>query len=189
MPNPNAGYQEELFREFSQGSAQRKGTFSKQALFSSKMVSFEQILFTAIGGLIAIVVAFSLGVEKGKSITRAYENPVAETRMVPEEVKEVTLRPKEIELPPVIITPKQNKEASTPKSEPKGYTIQVASYKDKKSVERLIGEFHSKGQKSFSLPKGELLIVCVGNYQNPTEASKASKVLKKYFPDCFVRKL
>ncbi len=189
MPNPNAGYQEELFREFSQGTAQRKSAFSKQALFSSKMVSFEQILFTAIGGLIAIVITFSLGVEKGKSITQSYQSPVAVETRVAAPVLEAAPQPKEIELPPVVAVPKQNKEASAPKDEFKGYTIQVASYKDKKSVEKLVGEFHSKGQKSFSLPKGEFMIVCVGNYPNPTDASKAAKIFKKQFPDCFVRKL
>lgn len=189
MPNPNASYQEELFREFSQGTAQRKSAFSKQALFSSKMVSFEQILFTAIGGLIAVVIAFSLGVEKGKSITQSYESPMVETRVAAPVLPPAEKVIPTIELPPVVVVPRQNKEASAPKIESKGYTIQVASYKDKKSVEKLVGEFHSKGQKSFSLAKGELLIVCVGNYPNPTDASKAAKTLKKQFPDCFVRKL
>ena len=81
------------------------------------------------------------------------------------------------------------KEVSAQKDAQKGYTIQVASYKDKKSVERLMGEFRAKGQKSFSLPKGEFMIVCVGDYPNPTDASKAAKSFKKQFPDCFVRKL
>lgn len=178
MPSPNAGYQEELFGEFSQGTAQRKRSFPKQALFSSKTVSFEQILFTVIGGLIAVVIAFSLGVEKGKSITQSYETRVAAPILPPaekvvhmEETKEVVLQ------------------ALEPKGKFKGYTIQVASYKDRKSVEKLVVEFHSKGQKSFSLPKGEFMIVCVGNYPNPADASKTAKTLKKQFPDCFVRKL
>ena len=82
MPNPNASYQDELFREFSQsGAAQKRNLLSKQNLFSAKMVSFEQILFAAIGGLIVLVITFSLGVERGKGITRSYENPAAEIRV------------------------------------------------------------------------------------------------------------
>lgn len=191
MPSPNAGYQEELFGEFSQGTAQRKRSFPKQALFSSKTVSFEQILFTVIGGLIAVVIAFSLGVEKGKSITQSYENhmaPLAAPPLVEPRVAAPILPPAE-----KVVHKEETKEvvlqASEPKSKFKGYTIQVASYKDRKSVEKLVVEFHLKGQKSFSLPKGEFMIVCVGNYPNPTDASKTAKTLKKQFPDCFVRKL
>jgi cell division septation protein DedD len=148
------------------------------------MVSFEQILFTAIGGLIAVVIAFSLGVEKGKSITQSYENHMVETRVA------APILP----LPEKVVHKEEAKEIALQASEPKGeeskgYTIQVASYKNKKSVEKLVVEFHSKGQKSFSLPKGEFMIVCVGNYPNPTDASKTAKTLKKQFPDCFVRKL
>lgn len=182
MPNPNASYQEELFREFSQsGAAQKRNLLSKQNLFSAKMISFEQILFAAIGGLITVVVTFSLGVERGKGITRSYETPATEVRVAAPAlpVAEKTAAREE----------KEKVELPAQKNAQKGYTIQVASYKDKKSAERLIGEFRLKGQRSFSLPKGELLIVCVGNYQNPTDASKAAKTLKKQFPDCFVRKL
>src|SRR3989338_3277853 len=129
MPNPNAGYQEELFREFSQsGTSQKRNLLSRQDLFSAKTVSFEQILFAAIGGLIALVIAFSFGVERGKSITGSYENPVAEILTVapalPAVEKITAKEEKRQETKEAAL-----KEVSAQKDAQKGYTIQVASYK------------------------------------------------------------
>ncbi|MBI1976409.1 MAG: SPOR domain-containing protein [Candidatus Omnitrophica bacterium] len=199
MPNPNAGYQEELFREFSPGAPGARGRFRKEAVFSAKTVSFEQILFGVIGVLIALVLAFSLGVERGKQVTKNYEIlsfPVARIitpAPAAEEKKEaIAQQPMEETKQPVFTLKNEEKEtkvSAVVKNDEKGYTIQVVTYRDKKSAERLIGEFRTKGQKSFMLPKGELLAICIGEYPTSSEATKAAKGFKKQFPDCFVRKL
>lgn len=184
MPNPNAGYQEELFREFSQGAPSSKGgRFRKDFIFSAKTVSFEQVLFGIIGVLIAMVLVFSLGVERGKQWVKTYETPLSPAPAADVKKDE----PKQAE---VVKSEEKEPEVSTAaKEEEKAYTIQVVTYRDKKAAEKLMGEFKTKGQKSFLLPKGELLAICIGEYSTSSEATKAAKGFRKQFPDCFVRRL
>lgn len=190
MPNPNASYQDELFKEFSKGNSSPKGHFSKEAVFSNKTFAFEQVLFIAITAIIALVIAFSWGVERGKGVQPAgtilstTERDQPKKMIIAEEpgpaVTETVprARPEEKEPPRVI-----------QQAAGGGYTVQVVTYKDRKSAERLMQELRLKGEKPILMPKGELLVVCVGEYTSSDEASKAVKTFKKQFPDCFVRKL
>ena len=201
MPNPSSDYQDELFREFSEGIPSKKGRFGnvRESLLRSKMVSFEQILFASIGALIILVLVFSLGVERGRQMTKTCQIPEVRlvTPVLPKEEKVTAVNQSQQDGAPVssqkeIAVAAQElpkTEIVQTKKETKGYTVQIVTYKDKKSAEKLQKEIHSKGQKTFLMPKGELMVLCIGEYTTSSEAGKATQLFRKQFPDCFVRKL
>ncbi|MBF0388155.1 MAG: SPOR domain-containing protein [Candidatus Omnitrophica bacterium] len=70
-----------------------------------------------------------------------------------------------------------------------GYTVQLASYKTEKSAQKEAQALLKKGFKAFVLPKGEHLVLCVGNFQKKEEASVYGKKLKNNYQDFVVRRL
>ena len=181
MPNPNAGYQEELFKEFAQETPQRKknpfaiGVSLAQRSFA---LSFEKLLFISMIAIISLVLVFAIGVERGKQL----KIPIPEVRLVtplvippePEPQRTETISSK----PPVAAMPKETKP----------YTLQIVTYRDKKSAEKTVSELRSKGYDSFVASKGNFLAICIGKYPSLEDASKIAKSFRKQYPDCFVRK-
>jgi hypothetical protein len=190
MPNPNASYQEELFEDFSQRTSPKRQFLSRGSLFAAKLISFDHFLFGAISGLIALVLAFSLGVERGKRVARSYDIPMTDIHLVtPLTPRQDHIPRQSAEMNKEVITTQETKKVIPLYPKESSYTILVVTYKDKKSAEKVIGQLRASGRKSFLLPKGDLMVICVGEYSTSAEASKAAKTFRKQFPDCFVKRL
>ena len=69
------------------------------------------------------------------------------------------------------------------------YTIQVASFKQEKEAQDLAKKLETKGHKTFVLPKGAYLIVCVGRFAGKNEAESYSGKIKDRYSDYVIRRL
>ncbi|HOW36013.1 MAG TPA: SPOR domain-containing protein [Candidatus Omnitrophota bacterium] len=173
--------------------------------FSSLTFSFENIVISGIFILMAIVIAFSLGVEKGKGIG-AIALPVSQPRQISVAREgNVALNPAQAAAAPVassirssvpvaITEPKRNENTKEELTQPVeiasgAYTIQVASFKSKDYAQKEAGALKKNGYNSLIIPKKNHLIVCVGKFSGKDQAQVVLTQLKKKYKDCMIRRL
>ncbi|MEE9499992.1 MAG: SPOR domain-containing protein [Candidatus Omnitrophota bacterium] len=171
-----AEYQEELFEEFKK----EKGKFRKIADKITQRqpkryihVSLENIVFAAIIGIMCIVVAFALGVERGKRFTVAAgmarkKAPVFEKETPVSEPEAVT----------------RDRDASDKET---AFVIQLISYKQKRRAESEKKRLLDKKIDAFIMPSGRWHQVCAGGYSDISEARKALEGFKKDYKGSFIR--
>ncbi|MGE4357144.1 MAG: SPOR domain-containing protein [Candidatus Omnitrophota bacterium] len=154
----------DLFEETNQKSNRKNYSPSLKKLFPYGFVSFrlsyEGLIFSVIISLLACVVIFSLGVERGKHIA--------------------TLKKTELSI-------SNNKEPVSPYQ--KKYTIQVATYRDRKLALALIRELMENKYKPFVIYSRNLYHVCVGKYQNKEYAREELNSLLKKYKNSYIRTL
>ncbi len=157
--------------------------------------SYEKAIFTIMGFIIVGIIAFTLGVEKGKRITVI--NPTLQAN--PESVRQITITKQ--------ITPNQQavnatttlkqpapvaiaKESAPLPSEIAGqYTIQIASFKTRNIAQKEFELLKNKGFSPFLLTKKGIMVLYVGNFTNKTQAKSLLSQLQKRYKDCFIRRL
>ena len=180
--------QKELFEDF---VSKEKKIHSRDFLQKNSKLSlnlcFGHLIFVFIGFIIALAVVFSIGVEKGKSISsvslrqaEAYkdikeaeriesENFVFEQQNDIEEI-DVSARSVDVEIP-------------------FAFTVQVASYRREEVAKKHEEQLKAQGNDAFVLKKGDYYIVCVGKFSNRQGADTQMKKLRKVYSDCLVRKI
>jgi len=170
-------YQEELFEEFKKEKGKFKKIADKITQRQPKLyihLSLENIVFAAIIGIMCMVVAFALGVERGKQLAP----PAAAAR------KEAVVARKEAVLP--------EDEKPAMKKEPSdtggAFVIQLISYAKKRPAEIEKKKLLDKGIDAFIIPSGKWYQVCAGGYRNTEEARKTLEGFKKDYKGCFIRK-
>lgn len=112
-----------------------------------------------------IILSYSIGVEKGKSLNN----------------KLLTQNVVKIKKQPSLVLAQKIPEVK--------YTVQVATYKKSSYAQKEKNNLSKKGFQVFILTKGNLLQLCVGTFSAKEEAKKYLQRLKKYYPDCFLRRL
>ncbi|MBM3246815.1 MAG: SPOR domain-containing protein [Candidatus Omnitrophica bacterium] len=140
--------------------------------FLAHIWGYEKIILIIIGLVITGVIAFSLGIEKGKRLVRTQINAV----------------------PKIQVQPKiENQEATQPvapaESSQNAYTIQLASYQSKAAAQKEAEGLKRKGLAAVILPKGKYTVVCVGSFNDKERARPLLTELKKRYQDCFIRRL
>ncbi len=167
-------------------------------LLKDLTLSVEDIIVLCIIFVMAVVLFFSFGVERGKQIVKgALVEPPATVAIVaaPEETPNKVAE----RSAPVLQTDgaKQQKQApaatnnasSLEKKEKGTFTIQVASFKEKEKAQMEAKRLKGKGYEIFVLPKGKHSIVCIGKFALKDEATEFSNKLKNKYNDCLVRRL
>jgi cell division septation protein DedD len=196
---PNYSYLSNIKGDMNNGLAPIHVVFSHQSVM---------IIFICI--LISLIASFTLGVEKGKLITKntiAFQGPqvkTTETAVAPaialnsEKMQRSTA---ERSLPAAndlmaeknaqSNTQAQNQAVSeeTENTPVSGFAIQVASVKTEGSAKDLAESLNKKGFASFTKPSGKYIVVLAGNFTNREEAQVKLKELKKTFTDCFIKKI
>jgi hypothetical protein len=179
----------ELFSQTKEGS-RHKPAVSGSLL--RRLRVYEKTILFSMGFIITAVVAFSLGVEKGKDLAilksvsrfdmakqkRAQFN---QAKNILKEKQSLT----ESKSPAAI--PKQD--SNIPKEAPKNYTIQLASYSNKIYAQREADTLKKKGLKPLILPKGRYVILCVGSFSDKANARTLLSDLEKQYRDCFIRRI
>ena len=177
-------------------------------LLKNLTLSLENTIVLCILFVMAVVLFFSFGVERGKEIVKGAlaEPPAAITVLsTPEEtsgkVVERSLAPagstKAQKNTAPAAGPQQQKQtpaatnaAPTLEKREKGtFTIQVASFKEKGKAQMEAKRLKSKGYEIFVLPKGKHSIVCIGKFAIKDEAAEFANKLKSKYNDCLVRRL
>ncbi|NQU95847.1 MAG: SPOR domain-containing protein [Candidatus Omnitrophica bacterium] len=180
-------YQKELFDEFKQGKGKFEKIVDKINVKRKKLyihAPLENAVFTVIIVVMCIIVAFALGVERGKRFTSL------ETREESAVFKEAVTTP-QIKLSPIEIGKPEAKEPVTaPKaaSAPGLYTIQLISYKQESIAEAEKNKLLNKNVNAYIIRSGNWYQVCAGGYGTMEKAKAALLELEKEYKGSFIRK-
>ncbi len=170
-------------------------------VFSNLTLSVENIIILAIAFVMATVLSFSLGVERGKGMVNSQGNtmkslPVGKVensrreaifrKATPAEqrpmVTEVTVVDRGTALVAAkVIDPQPTDMRSS-------FTVQVASYKQQKYAEKEAATLKRIGHEIFVMSKGNYSIVCVGKFSTPRDAQKLLSQMRNKYKDCLVRR-
>ena len=141
--------------------------------------SIDKLYIFSVLFILSLVVSFSLGVERGKTIR--LKNSVVK--------KDIEIN-KSPQLPP---ENKSLKIKEAPEEDIKEkevfYSIQLATYTKKEIAEAEAEKLKRKGLNPLLLKKGRYLVLCVGKFKTKEEAKNLLANLKKRYADCFLRKL
>ena len=177
MKNKNA--QQELFKEY--GAPKKRGIQNSilPKSYTLLNISYEQLIFLTIAIIMLMVLVFSLGVERGRSLAEPLLER-ADTTIV-----EVTKETKEEVTDKV---PVKEEGLRQLKKLPELFTVQVIAYRSKKSAQRELERLGKKGYKPFIIVGGNYYQICVGEYKNEAKAKEELLELRKTYKDSFVRK-
>ncbi|MFA4989261.1 MAG: SPOR domain-containing protein [Candidatus Omnitrophota bacterium] len=141
--------------------------------FLARIRGYEKTVLIIIAILTTGIIAFSLGVERGKqlsfSLSGQKKNPeLLKPQNQAEAVKPVT--------PPLI-------------QQPGVFTIQVASFKTRINAQKEAEFLKRKGFTALIFNKGAYVILCVGNFPNKEAAQPLLVELNKRYGSCLIRRL
>ena len=175
--------QKEFFEEFKseeRGLKRIAGRIAQRKKSSHIYLSIENTVFITIVILMALVISFALGVEKGKrhvtveEITPAPE-PLPQAAPDPEPKRETMAVP-------------ATEDAEVAEEPAAIYAVQLISYKEKRKAEKEMRVLFGKRIEAIIIPSGEWFQVCAVRYESFDEAEKAKKEFEKTYKGCFVRK-
>ncbi len=180
---------EDLFSNFRTESKQRS---SRKESFEGIFISPEMFIGAVIIFIIAIVLAFSIGVEQGKRIV--HSQLIVKRTVKKEESKErLQLSKEEKSQKSLAKTASNTKQRVKPaqgrKSKKKTgqYAVQLVVYKDKRYAQREMEYLKKQKYPFFKEIKNGKIIISAGPFATMNEAKKAERVLKKRYNDCFIK--
>jgi hypothetical protein len=159
--------------------------------FFKRFRGYEKNILFVIGMTLLCIISFSLGVERGKTLkvgnsaVQAVKRDMPAVTSIPESTP-VTQKP------PTAIIREQRPQVEPQTAQElvkKGYTIQLASYKSRSFAQKEAQELRKKGLSPMVLPKGNWIILCVGNFNERKEAEILLLQFKKRYKDCTIRRL
>lgn len=151
---------------------------SHNASVLKRIWAYEKTILIIIGMVTTGIVSFSLGVERGKKIVPVQQKPRFDLSLPPAQKGEIAV--------------KQTVErAQTKTEEPSlsGFTVQIASYKNKSAAQKQAEVLEKKGVSTLVLTKGQYTILCIGRFSDEKNAGSTIAELKKNYKDCFLRRL
>ncbi|MGB2598826.1 MAG: SPOR domain-containing protein [Candidatus Omnitrophota bacterium] len=161
------------------------GKYSKHRLLPHLRVPTEYIVIAGIGMLVLVIIAYAIGVEKGKRFrAKEYvERDEPETQsIVNKEVTTTTKASRPAEKAP-------EEPVKPPEKSPGAiYRIQLASFRDLAMTKREIEKLKKRGFDVSFEKKGSWYQVYAEGYGSMEEAGKAKKELAKYYEDCYIRR-
>ncbi len=213
----NINYKETQFELFpGAGSSQ---THLKQPRFylANLTLSIDSMVILGIVIMMGMILAFSIGVERGKRLTRhqipvvaapALANSSTHTIMPKQPVIEsqaphtTVVTMERIKIEPTAVQPEiipasvaeaqiRNIPPGAENLSEKRFTVQLASYKLEKYAQQEAAQKKLKqlGHEVFVMSKGDYSIVCIGSFSSKDKAQALSNKLKKQYKDCLVRNL
>jgi hypothetical protein len=178
-------HQNELFQEFKKEDGKFKKIADKIIRRQQKLfihIPLENAIFGVIIAIMGVIVAFALGVERGRHMQ---EPPIKTDVMVGRAAESVISR--EPDVKPVFTPPATAPEGKI-QDTPGAYTIQLISYKKKRLAEEEKKRLSRKKIDSYIVPSGDRYQLCTGRYKDIADAAKALNFFVKDYKGCFVRK-
>ena len=166
---------------FSQVSDSGRSGGREHNPFLTRVRGYEKIILIIIVVLVTGIIAFSLGVERGKNIA------LTGRQDVPELAKEQNNSPAS----QVIVKREEAlKQIAAPAlQQPGAFTIQVASFKTRVNAQKEAEFLKRKGYTALIFNKGAYVILCVGNFPNKEAAQPLLSELNKRYESCIIRRL
>lgn len=182
-------------------------------IFSRVVLTFENLVVVFVFLIVSLIIAFSIGVERGRvkarlarpvaqlttqSLVQNSVMPHPQISVIPtaqpigksNSLVSATVQPSVEVLPPAVVAvPVIARPAPAEKGVDKRYTVQVASYKSQSMAEKESADLKRKGLASFVAVKGNYSIVCVGNFSTQDQAKQMLTKLKKRYKDSTIRSL
>jgi len=184
----------ELFKTLRGDSGFREN--QKKGFFSFARPYEKPILLTIVI-LIITVVAYCLGIERGKGIALqgapSLANPKEKltVRQTDSISTEKDSGPEAVNLKQKNIDVAQNQQGpyADKKEDNQYYTIQVATYNTNALAQKEAERLKKNGYNPLIVNKGKYVVLCVGNYKDKESARSVLVRLKKQYLDCFMRRL
>ncbi|HPN88160.1 MAG TPA: SPOR domain-containing protein [Candidatus Omnitrophota bacterium] len=196
------------FELFSNAIEKQSGELvKKRPLLRDMTLTVENSIIAAVMILMAFVLFFSLGVERGKKIS---VSPKDASKIAVAQEKKADIMGSSVSAKHEKNIPVAQEEASYQEGIPQSpvlehtaepapkkndlienfYTIQVASFKQKDSAEKEALKIKNNlGHETFVISKGDYVIVCVGRFEKKDDAQLVAHRLKSKYNDYYIRRL
>jgi hypothetical protein len=146
---------------------------------------YEKAVLMVMATIIVGAVFFSMGVNRGRYLaTRAESRQQQLNAKSPDGSHKQGSHQQS-----AYFQPKKQLRKQGSKKEEVIYTIQVVTYRDKSAAEKEIKILKSRGFKPLVFFSGKYIQLCVGNFRSKEKARLSLGKLRKYYHDCFVRRL
>lgn len=186
--------QRELFNEFkdagSGGKAFTKGFLPGRSF--SIIFTYERLILTSLGCLVALLITFAFGFECGKK--SGFEQQVPVQVLVPHRVAMMPA-PQVAHVPASVEPPRQapirRPQAVIPPrpiAKPLPYTILAATYRSKDLAQQETALLRGKGFPASMIMNGSFYQVLVGDYADVKTATATLNALRKSHADCLIKK-
>lgn len=195
--NNTANLQLELFSEANNSQQNYQQKTNNPVL--SAIWNYEKAILMIIAMAVIGIIAFSLGVEKGKKLSGSVvEETQAINHAVVVPLKSVPLPaikskesvPQEPDTQSLIVkTPTPLKMNVLALQRNGSFTIQLASYKTKTNAQKEKTTLTKKGFSPMLIADKNYTVICVGNFPNKETAKAMLSELKKTYPGCYIRRL
>ncbi len=177
------------------------------------VIPLDTFILSSVVVFLLFILAFSLGVEKGRRIVVASDDVVSlSEKDLRQENINITTQNKTISgkepkiavaqftgkaevqsgVPAVKMTQVTDKKIEAPQvptNAKEGYYIQIASYNKENFAEIEAKKLKDKGFAAYTAKKGSYVVLYVGTFKTITEAQKSMGLLKKNYKDCVLRRL
>ena len=202
-------YQNDLFGDDLEGRRISRPSilnrYYKQRVLPQVRVPVEYTVIVAIGVLVLIVIAYAVGVERGKRISAGAAGRAS--------VEEIIAAEKKLESPVIFAGDEEpvlfggdaiealdeedimneggegGPESSGEDEDVSVYVIQLASFKNEDSARREVEKLNARGVKARVARKGEWYQVFATGYDTIDEAARAKRDLSEKYVDCYIRRV
>jgi len=159
--------------------------------FLSHIRGHEKVILLAICFIVASVISFSFGVERGKSLVFLKSESRMDMASVVQNsaATQQMAKPQPVQTAQQVQVKRQDLAIKPPVNTTGVYTIQIATYRNKSSAQKEAEILRKKGLSALVFSKGAYSILCVGNFNNKDAAKPTLVELKKRYKDCFIRRL
>jgi len=192
--NNQSSSQLELFSQARGYNGYRRGIGNS---FLRRIRIYEKAILISMGFIITAIVAFSLGVEKGKSLailksdmrfdTANRKQPQVQfsrTKNIMSEKQPLAEREPQTVIPrqdaPILQKPRENLQ---------NYTIQLASYTSRAYAQKEADALKKRGLEPLIVSKGQYAVLYVGSFSDKKNARALLSDLEKQYRDCFIRRI
>lgn len=167
---------------FSQSEDPGRRINNGRNFFLGYVRSYEKAILLSICFIAAGIISFSLGVEKGKRLA-------VSKSIIRLDLAAKTPKPDSQKNSLQATVSKPLAPAINKNNDLQNYTIQLASYQSKTYAKKQAELLKKKGFTALVLPKGNYIILCVGNFANKETARPLLSELRKTYQDSFIRRL
>ena len=188
------GSQQELFPDLVRPVPKKKASRDNMIDGERQMLvlSYENAAFVGIGIILAMVICFSLGVERGKRIGRPVDEKInIESEAIVDRADELVSEASAPDVGPIaaggaeLTADVQDEPLS--KSVLKRYTIQLAAFKKKVSADEEIRRLKRQGYDAFCVIDNNWFQVRTGSFLDIEEARAVLSKLKDGYSDAYVK--
>ena len=163
---------------FSQGNDSQGSRPNESNPFLTRIWNYEKTILIILAILVTGIVAFSLGVEKGKSI-------------ILEQARVLVMRAQGVQPASQMVAKKEEiaRKLANPAAQQGSFTIQIGSFKTKANALKESEFIKKQGLGTMLFSKNGYFILCAGNFSSKESAFGSLTELNKRYGNCQLRRL